>query len=330
MHTVNRRPAAATFVPWALALALGWAIATASPAADAPRPEPQVLDVWPGDVPGETGKIGPEREQKPSPDVAGRPIKIITDISKPTLSVYRPPKDTDTGAAVVICPGGGYHVLAWDLEGTEVADWLNSIGVTGIILKYRVPGREGLARHAPALQDVQRAVGLVRHKAADWGVDPQRIGVLGFSAGGNLSALACTNYARRNYEPVDEADKASCRPDFGVLVYPAWLVEEDEQAKQVKEPMRLKAEFPVDSKTPPMFLAHAGDDPIKVESSVAMYLALKRAGVPAELHAYTSGGHGFGLRANEHPATAWPQRCAEWMKGRGLLTAKATQASKGS
>lgn len=278
---------------------------------------PLALDVWPGQVPGETGQVGPQRLEK-----TGGPnsIQKVTDVSKPTLTVYRPAKEKDTGAAVVICPGGGYSILAWDLEGTEVAAWLNEAGVTGIILKYRVPARPGKPRHGPALQDAQRAMSLVRSKAGEWGIDPNRIGMLGFSAGGNLTALTCTHADKRSYEPVDEADKASCRPDFGVLVYPAWLVEEDKENKnRSAEPLRLKPEFPVDAKTPPMFLAHAADDPITAENSVGMYLALRRAGVPAELHVYTSGGHGFGLRPSEHPASAWPQRCAEWMRSRGLL-----------
>jgi len=283
-------------------------IPAAARAGDAPTTAP-VVDVWPGDVPGETGKIGPEKsEQKPKGD---KPITLITNVTKPTLTIYRAPKDKDTGAAVVICPGGGYSVLAWDLEGTEVADWLNSIGVTGIVLKYRVPKRPDTVASAPPLQDAQRAVSLVRSKAGEWGIDPKRIGILGFSAGGNLTALACTNYDHRTYEAVDDADKISCRPDFGVCVYPAWLV--DDKTGQ------LKPEFHVTSETPQMFFVHAGNDGITSANSVEMYLALKHANVPAEIHVYPTGGHGFGLRPSKEPCSEWPQRCEAWMRSQGLL-----------
>jgi acetyl esterase/lipase len=284
-------------------------------AADAPTTAP-VIDVWPGDVPGETGKIGPEKsEQKPKGD---KPITLITNVTKPTLTLYRAPKDKDTGAAVIICPGGGYSVLAWDLEGTEVADWLNSIGVTGIVLKYRVPKRPDKTAWAPPLQDAQRAISLVRSKAGEWGIDPKRIGILGFSAGGNLTALACTNFDHRTYEAVDDADKTSCRPDFGVCVYPAWLV--DDKTGQ------LKPEFHVSAETPQMFFVHAGNDGITSANSVEMYLALKHAGVPAEVHIYPTGGHGFGLRPSKEPCSEWPQRCEAWMRSQGLLKGGAVPA----
>ena len=264
------------------------------------------LDVWPGAIPGETGNIGEEKFiQKP-----GEKVQKLTNVTKPTLTVYRPAKDT--GAAVVICPGGGYSILAWDLEGTEVADWLNANGVTGIILKYRVPKRPGQKPQEAPLRDAQRAMSLVRSKAVEWGIDPKRIGMLGFSAGGNLTALACTHFDQRTYEAIDEVDKISCRPDFGVLVYPAWLVPDGKE--------ELSDEFPVNKLTPPMFLAHAGDDKISPANSALMYLALKRAGVPADLHIYSSGGHGFGLRPTTQPCSTWPARCAEWMRNQKFLT----------
>ncbi len=264
--------------------------------------EPQVLDVWPGDVPGEEGGLG---EEKVLPQKEGqKEVVRLTNVTRPTLTVYRPDKKKDTGAAVVICPGGGYHILAMDLEGEEVAAWLNSIGATGIVLKYRVPARKGQPRHLAPLQDAQRAVSLVRSKAKQLGIDPKRIGILGFSAGGHLAAAAATNHDRRHYEPVDDADEVSCRPDFVVLVYPAYLAKDGE----------LSPEIRVDEKTPPVFFAHAGDDRISPENSIAMYLALRKAGVPAELHVYGSGGHGFGLRPSEHPCSTWPDRCAAWME----------------
>ncbi len=274
---------------------------------------PQVLNVWPGPAPGETGKVGPEKFLDANPRDK-KPVKRLTNVSKPTITVYRPAKDKDTGAAVVICPGGGYHILAWDLEGEEVAAWLNSIGVTGIVLKYRVPRRPGQAPDKPPigpLQDAQRALSLVRSKGADWHLDPKRIGILGFSAGGHLTAAAATNFDRRAYPAVDDIDKVSCRPDFAVLVYPAYLT--------VKDKDELAPDIRVRKDCPPMFFAHASDDGVKADNSVLMYLALKRAGVPAELHVYSRGGHGFGLRPSPNPCSTWPQRCADWLRSQGFL-----------
>jgi acetyl esterase/lipase len=275
--------------------------------------KPLVLNVWPGKVPGEKGDIGEEKLLEPKPNEKPG-VKRVTNVSKPTLTVYRPAKDKDTGAAVVICPGGGYNILAWDLEGEEVAAWLNSIGVTGIILKYRVPRRPDQARDKPPpgpLQDVQRALSLVRSKARQWRLDPRRIGILGFSAGGHLTASAATNFDKRAYPDQDEIDNVRCRPDFAVLIYPAYLLAKDKDL--------LAADIRVDKKCPPMFFAHASDDGVKAENSVQMYRALKRAGVPAELHVYSSGGHGFGLRPSRHPCSTWPLRCRDWLRSQGLL-----------
>jgi acetyl esterase/lipase len=271
-----------------------------------------VLDVWSHKVPGEDGQVGPEKvlEDKPSKN----PVKRVTNVSKPTLTVYRPSKDKDTGASVIIWPGGGYSILAWDLEGEEVAAWLNSIGVTGIILKYRVPHRSSQPQDKPPLgplQDAQRALCLVRSKASAWHLDPSRIGILGFSAGGHLAASAATNFDKRAYEGADNADRLSFRPDFAVLIYPAYLL--DKSGKKLAPEIRARKECP------PMFFAHAGDDGVKADNSVLMYLALKHAGVPAELHVYASGGHGFGLRPSDKPCSTWPARCADWMRDRGFL-----------
>ena len=267
--------------------------------------EPPVVEVWPGKVPDQTRESGTEKSQE-----KGK-VTRISDVSKPTLTIFAAPKDKNTGAAVVICPGGGYSILAWDLEGTEVAEWLNSIGVTGIILKYRVPEHLKQVEHFPPLEDAQRAMSVVRSRATEWGIDPNRIGMLGFSAGGNLTALACTQYDHRSYESIDDVDRVSCRPDFGVLVYPAWLVQEGKD--------ELKPEFPVTSQTPQMFLVHAGDDGITAANCAVIYLALKKAHVPAELHVYSKGGHGFGLRPTTRPASTWPARCEAWMRTQGLL-----------
>jgi len=180
-------------------------------------PEPFTLDVWPGKAPGETGAIG---EEKVLADKPGQRTVRVTNVSRPTLTVFRPDKAKDTGAAVLVAPGGGYSILAWDLEGEEVDAWFNSLGVTGIVLKYRVPKRPDQPRHVPPLQDAQRAMSLVRSKAGEWGIDPKRIGMLGFSAGGHLTAAAATNFDKRAYEFLDDVDKVSCRPDFAVMIYP--------------------------------------------------------------------------------------------------------------
>jgi acetyl esterase/lipase len=277
--------------------------------------KPVVVDVWPGKPPGEDKPIGEEtvREQK----AGARTIKILGNVSKPTLTVFRPTKDKDTGAAVVICPGGGYHILALDLEGAEVAAWLNSVGVTGIVLKYRVPRRPGQDEKKPPigpLQDAQRALSLVRSRADEWHLDPKRIGILGFSAGGHLAASASTNFDKRAYEPVDDADKVSCRPDFAVLVYPGYLVGKD--GDPLNPDIRIRKECP------PTFFAHAADDPVPADNSVKMYSALRRAGVPAEIHIYAKGGHGFGLRPSDNPCSTWPQRCTDWMRAEGLFKAQ--------
>jgi acetyl esterase/lipase len=270
------------------------------------------LNVWPGKPPGETAETEPEKVLENQP--GQRKVKRLTNISTPTITVWKPAKDKDTGAAVLICPGGGYNILAWDLEGEEVAAWLNSVGVTGVILKYRVPRRPGEARDKPPigpLQDAQRAMSLLRSRAREFQIDPKRIGMLGFSAGGHLTAAASTHFDERAYKPIDEIDHLSCRPDFAVLVYPAYLVTPQND--------KLVDTIPVTKETPPMFFAHAGDDRIAAENSIQMYLALKKAGVAADLHIYSKGGHGFGLRESPLPCSTWPARCAEWFLTQGVL-----------
>lgn len=291
---------------FALSLAVGFA--ASAWAADPPR----IVEVWPGKVPGETGSIGEEKvlESKPGE----KKVQRRTNISKPTLTIFRPAKDRDTGASVLIAPGGGYNILAWDLEGEEVAQWLNTLGVTGMVLKYRVPRRPDQPKDKPPigpLQDAQRAISLVRSQAGDWGLDPKRIGMLGFSAGGHLTAATATNFDRRSYEPIDAIDKVSCRPDFAILIYPAYLVEKGKD--------QLAPDIRVNKETPSLFFAHAGDDRVLADNSLFMYLAAKRAGVPAELHVYAAGGHGFGLRPSAQPCSTWPQRCGDWLRTQGLL-----------
>jgi acetyl esterase/lipase len=270
--------------------------------------KPLTLKVWPGAVPGEKGDIGPETATQGE---GAKPVLRISNVSEPTITVFKPAADNDTGTSVLICPGGGYNILAWDLEGTEVAQWLNSLGVTGVVLKYRVPRRADREKHDAPLQDAQRAMSLVRSSAAEWGIDPQRIGILGFSAGGHLSAATSTNFDRRSYEPIDKVDEASCRPDFAVLVYPAYLLSEQGDA--------LAPEIRAGDKTPPVFFAHAYDDRIGPENSIRMFLALKSAGVPAEMHVYSKGGHGFGLRPSDFNSSTWPKSCEGWLRSQGLL-----------
>lgn len=291
-----------TPLKWAAALTLAALVLRSAKAAEPAA----VLDVWPGTAPGQHEEL---KERLLDANKGKSPFARLTDVSHPTLSVYRPAPEADTHAAILICPGGAYQILAIEHEGTEVAAWLNSIGVTGVILKYRVPARKDQPRYLAPLQDAQRAMSLVRSKAAQWNIDPKRIGILGFSAGGHLAAAVSTNFDRRQYQAFDEVDKVSCRPDFAVLVYPAYLVEGAGLAPEIR----------VTPQTPPVFFAHAADDRISPENSIRMFLALKQAAVPAELHVFASGGHGFGLRPSEHTSAAWPRLCEAWMRARGLL-----------
>ncbi len=282
--------------------------------------EPVVVELWPEKVPDESGSIGPERTRL-SPQLdrtqveVTEPTRLITGVSKPTITVYRPAAEKNTGTAMLICPGGGYWDLYWQLEGEEVAAWLNSIGVTGIILKYRVPRRPDEPEGEPArrpLQDSQRAVSLIRSKAAEWGLHPERIGIVGFSAGGHLAMATATAFDKRSYEPVDDADQISCRPDFAIPVYSGYLKDKDKD--ELAPGLRIPAG------TPPVFLVHGGDDIISPpENSVLTYLALKRAGVPAELHIYARTAHDFGVRTADRPYSTWTASCAAWLRDGGFL-----------
>ena len=242
--------------------------------------------------------------------------KVITGVTQPTITVYRPAIDKETGTAMLICPGGGYWDLYWELEGEEVAAWLNSVGMTGIIVKYRVPRRSDDTEEAPArrpLQDAQRAVSLVRSRSAEWGIDPQRIGIIGFSAGGHLAAATATRFGKRTYEPVDGIDKISCRPDFAVPVYSGFL--------KAKNSDTLAAHLSIPPGTPPFFLVHGGEDIIsEPENSVVMYLALKKRGVSAELHIYANTTHDFGVRKSDHPYATWTDSCVRWLRHQQLLS----------
>jgi acetyl esterase/lipase len=282
--------------------------------------DPQVVQIWPGAAPEETGNIGAEMVRM-SPKLDRKQVEVteqtrlVTNVTKPTLTIYRPTKDKDTGTAVLICPGGGYWDLYWQLEGEEVAAWLNSIGVTGIILKYRVPRRPDEIKGEPArrpLQDAQRAVSLVRSKAGEWGIHPQQIGMVGFSAGGHLAIATATSFEQRTYEPIDDVDKISCRPDFAIGIYSGYLKAKDKD--EIAPGLRIPPG------TPPIFLAHGGADLISPpEHSVLLYLALRKAGIPAELHVYATAAHDFGVRPSDHPCSTWTQACTNWLRYQGFL-----------
>jgi acetyl esterase/lipase len=241
--------------------------------------------------------------------VAGEAVIRLTDITTPTIKIFKP--KNANGTAIIVCPGGGYGILAIDLEGTEICTWLNSIGVTGILLKYRVPAPPGKLRYELPLQDAQRAIGLVRFNAEKWGIKPDHIGIMGFSAGGHLSALVSHSYSKRTYEPVDAADELSCRPDFTILIYPAYLIDP-------KEAGNLASEIKVNENTPPTFIMQTEDDPINVENALYYYLALKKYKVPAEMHLYPAGKHGYGIRNKQGGISACPQLIEKWLTGNKL------------
>lgn len=273
---------------------------------------PAEIALWPGDAPDDQPLAEPERDSTKPTDqkIAGKPVIRLGNVSRPTIAVYPAPPDKATGAAVLVCPGGGYHILALDLEGTEVCEWLNSQGVTAVLLKYRVPKRTGREKHAAALQDAQRAVGLIRQHAAEWKIDPSKIGVLGFSAGAHLSASLCTHADKRSYDPLDDADKLDCRPNFALLIYPGYLSDK-------QRPGQVAADLPLSSDIPPTFLSMTQDDPVGVESALDYATALNKLKVPFELHIYPTGGHGYGLRRTDQAATTWPDRAADWLRAKG-------------
>jgi acetyl esterase/lipase len=299
------------------------------------------VPIWPRAVPDAQTAGGPESAETTGKDslVAGKPSVFVERVSRPTMTVYSP-TGKNTGAAVIVFPGGGYQILAIDLEGTEVCDWLTSKGITCVLLKYRVTRSGAYPKSGPypespmALQDAQRTVGLVRFHAAEWHIDPHKIGVLGFSAGGHLSAAISTHFARRLYPPQDDADKESCRPDFAVPIYPGHLslsaAEWDAKqgvkrfavphAANADRDLGLNPEVPVTKETPPTFLLQAEDDDVdSVFDSLAYYIALKKAGVPVEMHLYSQGGHAFGLRRTKFPITDWPRLVETWLGTIGMI-----------
>jgi len=290
-----------------------------------PSPGHTQVPIWPGAVPHARPVAGPEYAKTTGVTKGDwRPVIFVDRVTLPTMTVYSP-KGTNTGVAVVVFPGGGYNELAIDLEGTEVCDWLTSKGITGVLLKYRVPGgehysdggypRSGAYPMSPiALEDAQRTMGLVRFHAKEWHIDSRKIGVLGFSAGGHLVAAISTHFDRRLYRAVDAADKESCRPDFAVALYPGHMLE------NTADDSGLNPYVPFTTNTPPTFLVQAENDPVDtITNSLIYYAGLKNAGVPAEMHLYAQGGHGFGLRRTKFPITGWPRLVETWLGTIGMI-----------
>ena len=274
-----------------------------------PSPGHTQIPIWPGAAPDAEPIPGPENCTITTKLIAGRPAVLVNNVSQPTMTVYSP-QGTNTGVAMVVFPGGGYNCLAIDLEGTEICDWLTSRGITAVLLKYRVPTLkfEGYRESRQALQDAQRTLGLVRFRAAEWHIDPHKIGVIGFSAGGHMVTATSTRYDKRLYPAVDAADKESCRPDFAITVFPGHLWHPNKG-------FVLNPNVPVTSHTPPTFILQAQNDPVdNVNNSLVYYIALKNAGVPVEMHLYAEGGHAFGLRRTEHPITRWPELVETWLQ----------------
>ena len=274
----------------------------------------QTVPLWPSGAPGAKATTEPERDTTTSNDraVAGKPVVRLSNVTAPSLTIYPAPKGKNTGAAVLVFPGGGYRILAYDLEGTEICDWLNSIGMTAVLVKYRVPEPKGVPRYQQPLQDAQRAVGIVRSHAKDWGVDPQRIGVLGFSAGGHLSAVLSNALAERTYPAVDKADGVSSHPDFAILVYPAYLSVNDKGET-------LAPEVKPSEQTPPTFIVQAENDKPFIGGTLLYYRALADAKAIAEMHLFSTGGHGYGLRSTDDPVTTWPQMAEAWLRYQKVL-----------
>ena len=276
------------------------------PAAD------KVVPVWPSDPPSWIAPAGNERDTT-KPDgrpVADKRVIRLADVSRPEMHVYYPKGKAVSRTVVVVCPGGGYSILAWDLEGTEIAEMLSEIGVTAIALKYRVPTRDQDPRWKAPVQDIQRTISMIRSGAVE-GVSADHVGVLGFSAGGNATAHAATS-KKRFYEAIDGSDQLPFQPDFAVLVYTAYLVEKD-------NPEKLVDSIQVDDQTPPMFFAHAADDKHSCVGAIRLFLALKERSIPAALHVFSGGGHGFGGRPVGKESDAWPMLLENWMSDNGWL-----------
>jgi len=270
--------------------------------------EPIQLKLWPTGAPEKEGvKIEAEKEL---PKKSADDVMRITNVTVPMITVFKPEKPN--GAAVLVCPGGGYGILAYEHEGSQVCDFLNQHGVTGILLKYRVPKRDPKDPGREALQDAQRAMGMIRHHAAEWGIKADRIGILGFSAGGHLTVMATLHANDRTYTTDPALDVEDATPNFAIPVYPAYLVSKE-------DPYHLLPGFEVTAKSPPMCLVHAHDDSWSASASALLYIEYKKLNLPCELHIYAKGGHGFGMRKSGGPVNDWPNRVIEWMGSMGYL-----------
>ena len=281
-----------------------------------PSADHLTINVWPSAAPGAPANSPAEADTTTAKDnlIAGKPLVRLGNVSVPTLTLYKAKNASGPAPAVVVFPGGGYSILAIDLEGTEVCDWLNSAGVTCVLLKYRVPGTGPYPKSPAALQDAQRAMGLVREHAAEWGIDEKRVGVLGFSAGAHLAAALSTHLDQRLYDAIDAANKLSCKPDFAFIIYPGYLALADKN-------FAANPDINPTVATPPTFIVQAEDDPVHVENAVVYFMQLKNAKVPAELHIFAKGGHGYGLRRTALPVTSWPDSALTWLRTIGILAA---------
>ena len=330
---------------FALCVVFGFSALSAQKPVWQPAPGHTQIPIWPGAAPDPQTVAGPEYSETSGKDFhpGGRPAVSVSNVTRPTMTVYSP-QGKNTGAAVVVFPGGGYQGLAIDLEGTEVCDWLMPIGITCVLLKYRVTDVGPYPKSGPypespmALEDAQRTVGLVRFHAAEWHIDPHKIGVLGFSSGGHLSAAMSTHFEKRLYPLVDAADRESCRPDFAVVIYPGhlsmtaaeWDAKQGSKKFVIPHPdhpptadraLGLNPDIHVTSQTPPTFLLQAEDDHVdNVDDSLAYYIALKKAGVKVEMHLYALGGHAFGLRRTKFPITEWPKLVERWLGTIGMIS----------
>lgn len=273
--------------------------------------------LWPGTPPGAPNVAPGEQEHDTTTSadnmIAGKRVARIGFVSQPTIAFYPAPNGKNTGATVVVFPGGAYRIIAYDLEGTEVCEWLNGIGVNCALVKYRVPNAGPFPKYTQDLADAQRAVRIVRQHASDWQLDANRVGVLGFSAGGHLVAVLGAHPSDAIYPAIDDADKLSARPDFTLLIYPGYIELDD-------DPLTVHPEVKPIALTPPSFLIQVEDDPVKVENALSYYEALKQAKVPAEMHLFANGGHGYGLRPTKLPVTHWPDLAATWLRTLGITT----------
>lgn len=305
-----KRSSSRLVLQWGAALLLAlssWGVVRAA--------DPEVIKLWPKGAPNAKAGMAAEQVTTKAGGLYGTQVSV-TNVSEPTLTVFLPPRDQACGAAVIVCPGGGYTYLEMSKEGTDLAKWFNTFGVAAMVLKYRVPNdRDG------ALQDIQRALRIVRSRAAGWGVDTRRVGVMGFSAGAHLSARVSNNYGKAAYDAVDQTiDQAAIRPDFAMIIYPGLLAQ--------GRSGQLAPDMPVTAQTPPTFVAQAYDDRVGVENSIYYFAALQKAGVPqCEMHLYANGGHGFGLHTEKDGKsfTNWAAQCRQWMTDQGWLKVTAKE-----